>query len=782
MKCKVLIATLLLCAFQLQAQKTVRTKQNFDFDWKFIVADSAEYAQPDYHDAGWKNVQLPHDWNISQEFDKKMGGAAAYLPEGIGWYRKTFLAPSSWKGKLVAVLFDGIFHQSDVYINGKHLGFHPYGFSSIEYDLTPYLNVGKENSIAVRVNCTGGRPRWYAGSGIYRHAWLEIVNPVHVATYGTYVTTPVISKEVANVKIEATVANSSAQKQTINIAQRVLDPSGKEVALSPGKKIVLDEKANATITQELAIKSPVLWTLDKPERYLLETIVKAGNKIVDVYKTSFGLRTFKFDKDNGFSLNGEHVKLKGMCLHQDAGSLGVAVPDRSYERRLEILKEYGCNAIRCSHNQPSPELLDMCDKMGFVVIDEAFDKWRSGYYEKYFDDWWQKDLGDMILRDRNHPCVALWSIGNELSEASRTSNEGVDRAKMLQDFVHKLEPTRPVMMALQNGHQDKFAAVTDVVGYNYQEPRMLADHKTFPDRIFLVSEELPYFRGEQGRLRSYTPLNAWQIVAANDFIAGGFIWSGVDYLGEAGWPSKGWPNGLFDICMFEKPRAAYHRAMWNAEPMVNIAVADPSLDIDHGRDLWQWPNIAAHWNFPESYKGLILEIRTTTNCQRVELYLNDKLMGTQKTENFTNNTIIWYLPYTPGKLEAKAFNGDKEVAKYQLVTSKAAYKTVVTPDRVDIKADGQDLSHIAIQLVDEDGNIVQTDNRKVTVTVEGEGRFLGIDNGDLRRERSFAGNELPTYFGKALAIVQSTRKAGKMLVNIQVEGVKEKVAVEINSK
>lgn len=259
---------------------------------------------------------------------------------------------------------------------------------------------------------------------------------------------------------------------------------------------------------------------------------------------------------------------------------------------------------------------------------------------------------------------------------------------------------------------------------------------------FHVSEELPYFSGEEGNIRSYTPYNPWNIVASHDFIAGGFIWSGVDYLGEAGWPSKGWPNGLFDICMFEKPRAAYHRAMWNPEPMVRIAIIDPSLDIDHGRDLWQWPNMAAHWNFPEHYRGLVMEVRTTTNCEKVEMLMNDKSMGIHKTENFPNNTIIWYLPYTPGKLVAKGFNGDTEVANYQLVTSKETTNALITPDRTEIKADGQDLSHIAIQLIDSDGNRVQTDDRKITVSVEGEGKFRGIDNGDLRRKRTFAGNQL----------------------------------------
>ncbi|NDV81612.1 sugar-binding domain-containing protein [Bacteroides sp. 51] len=777
------LINLLFLTLSVSAQKQIRVKEDFDFDWKFSKSDNKDYAQSDYPDAQWEDIQLPHDWNRYDEFDRKVGGSSGFTPGGIAWYRKTFKIPVSYKNKIVTVLFDGIFHQSDVYINGEHLGFRPYGFCSIEYDLTPYLNLGGENTIAVRVNCTGDRPRWYAGAGIYRHAWLQITNPVRVETYGTYITTPKVSEDQAAVDIVTTIANSDREEQTVTVLQRILDASGKQVAKSGNEKINIRAGEKADVKQNMLVNTPHLWDIESPTLYTMETTVKTGSKVADVYHTTFGIRTIAFDKDKGFFLNDNHVKLKGVCLHFDGGNLGTAVPNRSNERKLEILKEYGVNAIRAGHHQPPTEFLDMCDRMGFVFIDEAFDKWKSGYYEKYFDEWWQCDIADMILRDRNHPSVILWSIGNELQEAWDDTDTGVERARMLRDFVKKMEPSRLTMLAAQNGHQAKFAGVTDVTGYNYLEARMIGERAKYPDRIVLVSEELPYFRGEEGRIRSYTPLNPWELVESNDFVAGGFIWSGVDYLGEAAnWPSKGWPNGLFDICMFEKPRAAYHRAKWNPEPMVRIAVMDQSLDIDHGRDLWQWPKMVAHWNFPRNYEGLIMEIRTTTNCESVEMYLNDKLMGKQHTKDFTNNTIVWYLPYTPGKLQAKAYNGEKQVATYQLVTSKETSKAVVKADQSQIKADGQDLSHITISLLDEDGNLVQTDNRKITVTIKGEGRFLGMDNGDLRREKSWAGNELNTYFGKALVVVQSTRKSGIMFVHIKVDGIDEEYKVEIESK
>lgn len=775
MKKVILTCLSLIWVISLLAQKEVRLKENFDFDWNFSLSDNQKYADRTYNDESWERIQLPHDWSIKLSFDKKMGGSAAHLPGGIGWYRKQFKLPRSYNGKVISILFDAICHQSDVYINGHHLGFRPYGFCSIEYDLTPYLDYDGENVIAVRVNRSGVKDvaRWYTGSGIYRHAWLQVTNPVHIATYGTYVTTPSVSEDKAEIRIMTTLENELKKVQTVSISHLILDNQGKIVAKSGTEKTLFEAGQSIKITQNLTLNYPRLWTLEKPELYTLETTVKANGKVTDLYKTPFGIRTIAFDSEKGFLLNGKQVKLKGMCLHQDAGSLGTAVLDRSYERRLEIIKEYGCNAIRCSHNQPSPEFLDMCDRMGFVVIDEAFDKWKSGYYEKYFDEWWQRDLENMILRDRNHPSIILWSIGNEVTEAWEQGNEGIKRAEMLRDFVHKLEPSRPVTLAAQNNHRGEFSAVADVVGYNYLEARLLTDRKNNPKQRFLVSEELPYYSGAEGNIRSYTVNNPWNVVAAHDFIAGGFIWSGVDYLGEASWPSHGWPNGLFDICMFEKPRAAFHRAMWNPEPMVGIAIIDQSLDIDHGRDLWQWPKMVSHWSFPHRYFGLIMEVRTTTNCEKVELFMNDKSMGVYNTVDYPNHTIIWNVPYTPGKLVAKGYNGNKIVATKQLITSYKTTDILLKQDRTEIKADGQDLSHVAVQLCDKDGNPVQVDDRKLTVSVEGDGTFRGLDTGDLRRETPFGSNELKTYFGQALIIVQSTRKAGQIKVNIQVEGIEK---------
>ena len=804
------LLTLLFAATGLHAQKTPRIAENFDFDWKFlrIALPEPEFEEvtqepaapgrsprtfrrpkertdvllpaeagleaPDCDDRSWQDVQLPHDWNIGDKFDPLSAGSAASLPEGVGWYRKHFTLPAAMLGKTVTVLFDGIFQKSDVYINGHHLGTHPYGYSSVYYDLTPYLHFGAENVIAVRSSTVGGRPRWYAGGGIYRHVRLLVTDPVHIDVYGTYVTTPRIREDRAEVRVVSTVRNDSSAPGEIRVSHRILDAAGRTVASGGKAAARIRPGETEDIVSSLDLPAPQLWEPDNPCLYTVETTVRNGNRICDVFRTDFGVRSFVFDPDKGFILNGKALKLQGLAIHQDAGGLGAAVPDRSYERRLEILKEYGCNALRMAHNPPSPEVLDLCDRLGFIVIDEALDKWKSGYYEALFDEWWQRDVGDMLLRDRNHPCIVLWSIGNEVTEAWLEDDEGIERARMIQDFVHATEPTRPVCLAAQNNHQVRFAGVTDVIGYNYLEARAISEHRLYPQRRMLITEELPYWSGEEGNIRSYTPENPWNLVKNNDFLAGGFIWSGVDYLGEASHPSKGWPNGLFDICMFEKPRAAYHRAMWSKEPVVRVAVRDSGLDQDFGRDIWQWPATKDDWTYPAEWRGRMMDIETVTNCEEVELYQNGRVMGRHKTADYPNNTILWHLPYGPGSLTAKAYIGGEVVAEHSIFTTRGIAGFRAESDRSQLKADGQDLAHIVITLTDPDGHRVQVEERQVRVSVEGDGRLLALDNGELRvAGDSFARDAVPTQFGRALAIVQAGRHGGSITVTVRIDGLGE---------
>jgi len=388
------VSIFMVCPVLSYSQKELRIKENFDFNWKFILNDSVEAYAPVYDDKKWEDVQLPHDWSIGLSFNEKCGASMAFLPGGTGWYRKTFKVPVDFRNKKVFIHFDGVYHQSDVYINGKHLGFHPYGYTGFEFDMTPFLNYDGDNKLVVKVD-HGNSPssRWYSGSGIYRHVWLIVTDPIHVASWGTYITTPKVSDELAEVKIETVIENNSHNNENILIQNRIVDFNGREVASSK-ISIFIEKEKSGKIDQLISLQKPVLWSVKNPYLYKMETTVKVNNKVVDSYETPFGIRYFKFDPDKGFFLNGENIKLKGVNLHQDAGSLGTAVPDRSYLRRLMILKEYGCNAIRCSHNPPSPEFLDMCDRLGFVVIDEIFDKWKTegafyGYYTRYFDEWWK---------------------------------------------------------------------------------------------------------------------------------------------------------------------------------------------------------------------------------------------------------------------------------------------------------------------------------------------------------------------------------------------------------
>ena len=406
--------------------------------------------------------------------DSRLTGCNGHLRGGKGEYRKTFHLPKPDKGRCISIVFDGIYNRSNVYVNGHNLGFRPYGFCQIIYDMTPYIKYGEDNEIYVTVDNPSGNDhiaRWYTGSGIYRHAWLVKTNSTHISHNGTYITT-IANKQV----VIHTEITGKPQKQ--KIIHTIYNKENQKVASG------LDG-------QPITIPNVHLWNgLEDPYLYRVESQLYDGKRLLDTYESKFGVRTVEFTSDRGFLLNGKPLKLKGFCLHQDDGCLGSALPLRSMERRLEMFRDYGVNAIRCSHNQPAPEFLDLCDEMGFVVIDEAFDKWKSGYYKEYFDEWWERDLKNMIVRDRNHPSIVAWSIGNELQEAWLKSDEGVERAKMLQDFVHRLEPSRQVCMACQNNHQSKFSGVTDVVGYNYLEARMLSDHKKYPERKFIVTEEV----------------------------------------------------------------------------------------------------------------------------------------------------------------------------------------------------------------------------------------------------------------------------------------------------
>lgn len=762
-----ILFSLALLAVQLSASAPLRTRENFDFDWYFHLEGDPE-----------TEIQLPHDWSTTLEFNPKEPAASGYLGGGIGWYRKQFSVPTIHKGKRISVVFDGIYHKASIYLNGKQIAYHRYGYTSFEVDLTPYIHFGETNELCVKVDHAEAS-RWYTGSGIYRHAWLQITNAIHVKTWGTYVTTSSINAREATVRCQTTIENNSVKASDIELIQTIFDDKGKPQGKKAFTHATVPESGSMDLGLELSLPNPKIWDIDSPSLYTLVTEIKKAGRLIDRYETRFGVRDVKFDTQKGFLLNGRKVRLQGVCLHQDAGCLGVAVPDRSFERRLTLLKEFGVNAVRCSHNPPAPEFLDYCDSLGLLVIDEAFDKWKSGYYEQFFDDCWKEDIGDMLIRDRNHPSIILWSIGNELAEAGLKTDEGVQRAKMLQDFVHLTEPSRKVMLALQPWYEDKFASVTDVVGYNYSERAYIEDKKKHPERIGLISESFPYYSGLRAyEPRSYSENNPWNFIQDNDFICGSFMWAGVEYTGESmGWPSKGWAAALFDVTMTPKQIAPYFRSVWNSEPTLGISVVDYSLDDeDPGKDHWQAPPMVHDWTFPYS-DSRVIPIHTPSNCD--ELVLIDpqgKIYGPRRPEDYINQTVIWNQPYRPGTITVIGYKGGVEVCRDSIRTSasKADHYSVLA-DRMELKADGQDLSHVDLQLYDSAGIPIRIDNRIVSARVEGAGRLLGLNSGQMRRTQRLDSPQLPTYRGRLQAIVQAGRNAGPLRLILDVEGLGEQV-------
>lgn len=772
-----ILAFLLLAGTCLASEP--RLHQTFDFDWKFTLTAPAGAEAPGFDDGAWTDVQLPHDWSMTLPYlspQEGGSGSMGFMQGGLGWYRKTFAVPAAWRGRRISLEFDGVYHRATVFVNGREAGFHPYGYTAFAYDITDLLEPGRENVVAVRVDHTDcPTSRWYSGSGINRHVWLNVTDPVHVALWGTSVTTPAVSAERASVRVETTLQNDGPRAAAVSLTSELRDPSGRTVAKATASA-TLAAGAQSVVPQEFALPSPALWDLDSPQLYTLVTTVRRGGRVADRYETPFGIRDIRFDPDKGFFLNGRSVKMKGGDVHQDAGSLGTAIPDRAHERRVALMKETGFNAIRCSHNPPAREFLDACDRLGMLVIDESFDKWKYGYYKQWFDDWWKADLAAMVLRDRNHPSVVLWSVGNETPEQGDMSGEGAARLRALRAECERLDPTRKVAVTTAPDYKrtfdrNGFNAAVEVVGYNYQEPFFDSDHAQFPDRIIYGSEVFPYYSAGRERIREYIERNPWYDYASRDFIFGYFMWAAIDYWGESsGWPSKGWPTGVYDVCMHEKPSAAFFRAVWKEEPVVKLAVEDPSLPLDRGKDMWTWPLLASHWNFPRHDNPQMVQVDVFTNCETVELFLNEVSLGVRRTADWPNNTVTWRLPYKPGTLSAKGYNGGVEVASDLLKTAGAPAALRLRADRTALAADGQDLSHVEVELVDAEGTVVPDADRPVRIRVEGAGRFLCMDNGDTADGGAQLRSDKPTFLGRALAVVQAGRSGGTLRVTASADG------------
>lgn len=762
-------------------------KSQFDFDWKFIKEDVPNGENVGLDDASWQAISLPHDWSIEGPFSESnpSGPSGAFLPGGIGWYRKSFTLPESLAEKHVEIEFDGVYMNSDVWINGHHLGKRPYGYISFAYDMTPYLHFGKaRNILAVRVdNSLQPNSRWYSGSGIYRHVWLTVTDPLHVDHWGTYVRTPQVSAASATVEISTRVKSEKRLHGKVRLVTSIHDASGDLVAKDEAAHPFSGEPVH-TFEQKLAIENPKLWSPDQPVLYTAVSEVYEDGRLADRYWTSFGVRTFTFDANSGFSINGQAMKLKGVCIHHDLGALGAAFLEPAMERRLHLLKAMGCNAIRMSHNPRAPQLLDMCDRLGFLVMDEAFDVWRVGKrkydYHLYFDQWGITDLRDMIYRDRNHPSIVLWSIGNEIPEKGRP--EGVATAKLLTQTVHEVDPTRPVTCAVNSiraANRSGFADVLDVVGYNGGGDSVFdydQDHRAYPSRKMFGSE-VPHtsqtrgvYQSDENYCSSYDDCyirisseGSWKLTSEKPFMAGEFRWTGIDYLGEPTphwrfhipsrepgrfWPARSSEAGVLDTCGFAKDAYYFYQSRWTQEPMVHI--------LPH----WTW----------KGAEGKPIFVWCYTNCETVELFLNGHSLGTQHTSATPAYHLMWQVAYQPGTLRAVGRNGRQQVCEQEIHTAGKPAKVVLKSDRDWIRADRRDLAHVTASVTDEDGNLVPGAGQRVRFEIAGGGKIVGVDNGDPLSHDSFKASERNVFNGLCLAMVQSTGRQGQIQVTATSEG------------
>jgi beta-galactosidase len=798
-----------------------RQKEKFDFDWRFSKGDFPEASEADFDDSKWQQIDVPHDWSILDTFskDNPTGRPGGFASGGIGWYRKNFTVTKKDASTKVSIEFGGVYENSEVWINGHFLGKRPFGYISFNYDLSPYLNYDGENILAVRVdNSKQPNARWYTGSGIYRHVWLITTDKLHIARHGVYATTKSITKDAAVVELKTNIENENKGSHDFQLLSEIYNSENQFVAkVEP--PVTISENGKQEIIQSITVDHPELWSPDNPNLYIIKSVIKLKGDPIDELNTTIGIREFNFSADTGFSLNGVSMKFQGVNNHSDLGALGAAMNDRVLERRLEILKAMGCNAIRTAHNPPSEVLLDLCDRMGFMVMDEAFDEWLESWpfggvkkpegkakygYHLYFNEWAEKDLTELIRRDRNHPSIIIWSVGNEIPDAC--FEIGTERLKILMDVVRKEDPTRPITCGITHMHlanESGFASELDITGYNggggscfmYEK-----DHETYPERIFLATEVPHSFQTRgvyrtQSWYRGQNPLggimkvpnlseeevftdvpkhysssydNAMVRIGARDswrrtrdlpYMCGEFRWTGFDYLGETmfGWPAKIWNYGIIDMCGFPKDTYYFYQSQWTEEPMVHIL---------------------PHWNW-KGKEGIEIPVVAYSNCESVELFLNGKSLGEKNMDD--NMDLVWQVPYEPGVIVAKGKNEGKIVSIKEISTSGAPAKIELLADRKTILANGQDVVHIELNIQDDDNNFVPDALNRINFKVEGDATIIGVDNGDPLNEESYNSNSLKVFNGKCLVIIKSTKTKSEFTFYAESDGLAgAKVRVEVH--
>ncbi|TCC90030.1 DUF4982 domain-containing protein [Pedobacter frigiditerrae] len=768
-----------------------RVRESFNKNWKFFLGDEPKAKSTTFNDAKWRKLTLPHDWSIEGKFDEKNpakpeGGG---LPTGIGWYRKDFIAPANFQNRITTIEFDGVYKNSEVWLNGQFIGKRPYGYISFAYDLSKYLKAGK-NTIVVKVdNSAQPDSRWYSGSGIYRNVWLTSTSKVAIAHWGVKVD-PQLSTDGSKVLVNVgtIIYNKTKQNQTGALINSIYDENGKLVKKSNSYFLKLDT-GNLDMTTDLSIKNPILWSVAHPKQYKLVTEILQNGKVIDSKTTLFGIRSFNFDAQKGFSLNGKSMKIQGVCLHHDLGALGAAVNVSAMERQLEIMKAMGVNAIRTAHNPPAPEFLDLCDKMGFLVMDEAFDMWakkkNKNDYHLNFPNWHRTDLEDMVKRDINHPSIILWSIGNEIRE--QFDSTGIALTKELVTIVKNLDRTRPVISALTETIAEKNfiyqAGALDIYGLNYNHKKYKDFPINYPNVKFLAAETTSALetRGyydtadsirrwpKDGKTKFTEGNKDWAASAYDNVsaywgstheetlkeakkynhVSGIFVWTGFDYLGEPlpyAWPARSSYFGIVDLAGFPKDSYYLYQSEWTNKPVLHIL---PHWNWSAGRSVEVW----AYYN----------------NADEVELYLNGKSLG-KKSKQGEDLHVMWKVNYEVGTLKAISRKGGKEVLVREIKTAGAPAKIELIADRKNIKADGKDLSFITVRVLDKDGSLVPNADNLVNFKIEGEGFIAGVDNGFQASLEPFKASYRKAFNGLCLAIIQAKEKAGTIKLTATSNG------------
>ena len=793
-----------------KSEEAVAADTSFNKDWLFSKGDPKAADTYAFNDTDWRKLDVPHDWAIEGPFDKKYNARTGGLPvHGIAWYRKHFTLGKAYNGKRISIAFDGAMNNSKVWLNGLYIGERPFGYMGFEFDLTPHIKFGEDNVLAVQLSPEDLASRWYSGAGIYRNVYLKINNPIHIPQWGTYITTPKVTDQEAEVQIETTLRNSGEDNATV-ILETILEDQNGNVVGTTTKEIELLKGEDKAVTETVKITNPKRWDIESPTLYIAKSKVKINGDLVDDYESNFGIRTIRFDVKDGFILNGKPVEFKGVCMHHDLGPLGAAVNIRATERQMQIMKSMGVNALRTSHNPPSPEMLDVCDRLGIVVLDEAFDEWKIGKvvngYNKVFDEWHERDLRDMIKRDRNHPSIVMWSIGNEILEQG--DENGWKVAKMLNDICHDEDHTRPTTAGFNNytgAFQNKLAYQVDIVGLNYKPLDYQKTIEENPNMILYGSEtssqtssrgayHLPIEYDHQkathqvssydvtvGPAWAYPPDVEFDAQEANPTFLGEFMWTGIDYLGEptpyggrdnstngywnADWPVHASYFAPVDLCGFPKDRYYLYQSQWTTDPMVHVL---------------------PHWNW-EGNEGQIIPVYAYTNCEEVELIVNGKSMGKkikgvdttdipaefrgfEKSMYTSKYRLRWNVSYEPGSIKVIGFKDGKAVAEKEIKTALKPASLKLTADRTEITADGKDLSFITVEIVDKNGTMVPQADNQVHFKIEGAGIKAAVGNGNSASLESFQGDTIKAFNGKCLLIVKSTESPGNIEISATSNG------------